>query len=71
MGKSALTRTNLMLDTGKLLRVRRTLRSRSNSEAVRRLIDEHLAAERGVQALKNLQKFGGLKDVFGRLSKRK
>src|SRR5213592_1041048 len=66
MSVPALTRTNLLLETGKVRRLRRALQSRSNSEAVRRVIDERLAAEAGLQALQNLRKLGGPEDVFGR-----
>jgi hypothetical protein len=66
MGRTALTRTNLLLETGKIRRLRRALRSRSNSEAVRRVIDERLAVEGGLRALRNLRTLGGLEDVFGR-----
>jgi hypothetical protein len=69
--KRVLTRTNLLVEMPKLRHVRKKLRSRSNSEAVRHLIDEHIAGERGVRALRDLQKFGGLKDVFSRAPKRK
>jgi len=64
MSGPALTRTNLLLETGKVRRLRRALQSRSNSEAVRRVIDERLAAEAGLQ--QNLRKLGGPEDVFGR-----
>jgi hypothetical protein len=66
MSKRALTRTNLLLETSKVSRLRRTLRSRSNSEAVRLVIDERLAAESASRALQELRKRGGLEDVFGR-----
>jgi len=66
MSGPALTRTNLLLETGKVRRLRRALQSRSNSEAVRRVIDERLAAEAGLQALQNLRKLGGTEDVIGR-----
>jgi hypothetical protein len=66
MSKVALTRTNLLLEVAKVRRLRKTLQSRSNSEAVRRLIDERLAVETGLQALQNLRRLGGLEDVFGR-----
>jgi hypothetical protein len=66
MGKVALTRTNLMLEVAEVRRQRRTLQSRNNSEAVRRLIDERLAVEAGLQALRNLRRLGGLNDVFRR-----
>jgi len=66
MTRTALTRTNLLLETGKVRRLRKALRSRSNSEAVRRVIEERLTVEAGLAALCNLQKLGGLLDVFGR-----
>ena len=66
MGRTALTRTNLLLETGKVRRLRKALQSRSNSEAVRRVIDERLAVEAGLQALQDLRKLGGPDDVFGR-----
>jgi hypothetical protein len=56
-----------MLEVTKVRRLRKTLQSRSNSEAVRRLIDERLAVEAGLQALQDLRKLGGLEDVFGRV----
>lgn len=71
MGKTALTRTNLLLEVGKVRRLRRALQSRSNSEAVRRAIDERLALEAGLRALRNLRKRGGVEDVFGRVPARR
>jgi hypothetical protein len=68
MSKVALTRTNLLLEVAKVRRLRRALQSRSNSEAVRRIIDERLATEAGLQALQDLRKLGGLEDVFGRIA---
>lgn len=64
--RTALTRTNLVLETGKIKKLRKALRSRSNSEAVRRAIDERLAAESGLEALRELRRLGGPEDVFGR-----
>ena len=66
MSRIPLTRTNLMLEVGKVRRLRKALRSRSNSEAVRRVIDERLAVETGLEALRSLRKLGGPEDVFGR-----
>ena len=66
MSRTALTRTNLLLETGKVRRLRKALQSRSNSEAVRRVIDERLAVEVGLQALQGLRKLGGPEDIFGR-----
>jgi len=66
MARAALTRTNLLLETGKIRQLRKALRSRSNSEAVRRAIDERLAVETGFLSLKKLRKSGGIEDVFGR-----
>jgi hypothetical protein len=71
MSRALLTRTNLLLETEKVRRLRKTLRSRSNSEAVRLVINERLAAEAGLGALRKLRKLGGLEDVFGRARKRK
>jgi hypothetical protein len=64
----ALTRTNLLLESGKVQQLRKTLHSRSNSEAVRRVIEERLAVEAGLGALRTLRELGGLEDVFGRPS---
>ncbi len=64
----ALTRTNLLLESAKVQQLRKILRSRSNSEAVRRVIDERLAVEKGLDALREL---GELKDVFGRAPAKK
>ena len=66
--KKAIRRTNLLLDLGKVRLLRKTLRLRSNSEAVRRTIDERLAVEAGLSALRDLRKLGGLDDIFGRPS---
>jgi hypothetical protein len=66
MSRTALTRTNLLLETGKIRRLRKALRSRSNSEAVRLVINERLAVEAGLQALRKLRKSGGIEDVFNR-----
>jgi hypothetical protein len=66
--KRTIRRTNLLLDLGKVRQLRKALRSRSNSEAVRWAIDERLAVEAGLNALRDLRKLGGLEDVFGRAS---
>jgi hypothetical protein len=71
MSRALLTRTNLLLETDKVRRLRKTLRSRSNSEAVRIVINERLAAEAGLEALRKLRTLGGLEDVFDRTRKRK
>jgi hypothetical protein len=71
MNRAALTRTNLLLEVGKVRRLRKALRSRSNSEAVRQVIDERLAAETGLEALRNLRRLGGPDDVFGRATAKK
>jgi len=68
MGKVAFSRTNLLLDASKVRQLRRALRSRSNSEAIRRAISERLAAEEGLRALRDLSRFGGLDDLFARAS---
>ncbi|HMD97188.1 MAG TPA: hypothetical protein VKM93_07665 [Terriglobia bacterium] len=68
--KVALTRTNLLLEARKIRRLRKALRSPSNSETVRRAIDERLAVETGLRALQDLQRLGGPEDVFGRAAPR-
>jgi hypothetical protein len=67
----ALTRTNLLLETGKVRRLRQVLHSRSNSEAVRQVIDERLSVQQGLDALRSLSELGGLDDVFGRAPAKK
>ena len=67
----ALTRTNLLLETGKVQQLRKTLHSRSNSEAVRRVIEERLAVEAGLGALRTLRELAGPEDVFGRAPAKK
>lgn len=70
MSRVQLTRTNLLLETEKLRRLRKVLRARSNSEAVRQAIDEQLAIKAGIRAVRKLRELGGLEDVFGRAPKR-
>ena len=69
MRRVALTRTNLLLETAKVRRLRKALGSPSNSEAVRRAINERLAVEAGLQALRELRRLGGPEDVFRRTAK--
>ena len=71
MTRAALTRTNLLLDVRKLRRLRKALQSPNNSEAVRRVIDERLTVEAGLQALQSLRKLGGSEDAFWRAPVRK
>lgn len=66
-----LTRTNVLLETGKIRKLRNILRSRSNSEAIRLAVDERIAVETGLQALRTLRRLGGPDDVFGRARRRK
>ena len=66
--RRTIRRTNLLLDLGKVRKLRKALRLRSNSEAVRFAIDERLAVEAGLNALRDLRKLGGLDDIFGRTS---
>jgi|SRR5215469_3946605 len=68
MSKAAITRTNLLLEVSKIRQLRKALKSRSNSEAVRITIDERLSVEAGLAALRTLRKLGGPEDVFGRAS---
>jgi hypothetical protein len=57
---------NLMLDAGKVRQLRKALRTRTNSEAVRLVIDERLAVETGLRARRSLRRRGGLEDPFER-----
>lgn len=66
-----LTRTNVLLETGKIRKLRKILRSRSNSEAIRLAVDERIAVETGLQALRTLKRLGGPDDVFRRATARK
>lgn len=71
MSRVPLTPTNLLLEAGKVRQLRKALHSRSNSEAVRLVIDERLAVEAGLQALRSLRKLGGPADVFHRATAKK
>lgn len=71
MGTTLLTHTNLLLEAEKVKQLRKALGSRSNSEAVRLVIDERLAVEAGLRALRSLHRLGGPRDVFGRAPARK
>jgi hypothetical protein len=62
---------NLQLEVGKVRRLRKLPRADSNSEAVRRVIDERLAVQSGLTALRRLRDVGGLEDVFGRVPKKR
>jgi hypothetical protein len=66
MSSRAVTRINLLLEADKIRQLRQALAAPSNSAAVRRAIEERLAVEGGLRALRTLQKSGGLQDVFGR-----
>ena len=67
----AVTRTNFLVDLAKVRELRRVLNLRSNAEAVRRVIDDRLAVETGLNALRRLRKLGGLEEVFGRIPAKK
>ncbi len=54
--KPALTGINLLLEVRKIRRLRKGLQSRSNADAVRRVIDERSAVETGLRALRRLAK---------------
>ncbi len=72
MRRTRVTRINLLLERDKLTVLRRTLRARSNSEAVRITIDERLAIKGIQDALRGLRTSGTLEDVFNRVpAKRK
>lgn len=65
MSGAKLTRMNLLLEAKKLRQLGNCLRSRSNSEAVRPAIDEHLGIRKDIRALRKLNERGGLPDVLG------
>jgi hypothetical protein len=67
--RRALTRTNPLFESGKVQRLRKALHSRSTSEAVRRVIEERLAVETGLGALRTLRELD--EDVFGRAQTKK
>ncbi len=67
MGATVLKRLNLVLEERKVNELRRRLRARSKSEAVRMAIDRELAAKDALAALRRLRKRGTLEDFFGRL----
>ena len=66
MSAVALKRKNFMVEESKVKRLRRTLRARSDSEAVRIAIDRELAADTGLAALRELSRRASLEDVFHR-----
>lgn len=66
MAGMLLKRTNLLLEMPKVRQLRRRLRARSNSEAVRMAIDRELATAGIQDALRGLRARGTLQDVFGR-----
>ena len=66
VARAVVKRQNLMVDEGKVRRLRRALGARSNSEAVRIAVDRELAATLGLNALQKLTERGTLEDVFNR-----
>ena len=64
MAGMPLKRTNLLLETTKLRKLRRRLGARSNSEAVRLAIDRQLALQEGLAALRQLSERRTIADVF-------
>lgn len=66
MEKVTLKRKNLMVEPDKVRRLRRQLRARSESEAVRIAIDRELATSMGLNALKRLRDLRAIDDVFNR-----
>ena len=71
MARTALKRKNFMVEPGKVRTLRRQLRARSDSEAVRMAIDSELAAMMGLNALQKLQKLGAIEDVFNRAPRKR
>jgi hypothetical protein len=66
MCAATLNRTNLLPEEKKVKQLRRQLRARSNSEAVRIAIDGELAITGIQEALPGLRSRGTLEDVFNR-----
>jgi hypothetical protein len=66
MAKAVLTRTNLLLESGKVRRLRKLLQSASHSEAVRQAIHDRLEVEEGLHALQNLRRLGGVENLSRR-----
>jgi hypothetical protein len=71
MGKKELTRTNLPIEPGRICRLRNALSPECNSEAMRHAIDERLAAETGLAALRELRRLGGLENAFHRARRKR
>ena len=67
MAHAVLHRMNFMVERAKINRLRRRLGARSNSEALRIIIDRELAIDGIQEALENLRARGTLQDVFGRV----
>ncbi len=67
MARRQLKRTNILLEINKVNQLRRRMRARSNSEAVRVAVEWALAAKEALTALRRLRARGTLEDVFGRL----
>jgi hypothetical protein len=63
---TALTRKNLVVDDTKLKKLARR-RGKSESATVRELVDFALLADEVEEIFLELQKLGGIDDVFGRL----
>ena len=66
MRGTVLKRHNLIVEIDKVHRLRRQLKARSNSEAVRMAIDRELATSMGLNALKRLRDLRAIEDVFNR-----
>jgi hypothetical protein len=71
VGRTVFERVNLIVERGKMNRLRRELRARSNSEAVRMAIDRELAITGIQDALRGLRERGTLEDVFRRAPSRR
>ena len=70
MAKMELKRTKPSLKAAKVRRRPKANQFRDSSESLRRISNERLATEAGLRALRDLQKLGGLEDVFGRTGPR-
>jgi hypothetical protein len=60
------TRINLLLDADQIRRLRQILGAPSNSAAVRKAIEERLAVEDGLEAMRDLRKSGAFNKLPSR-----
>lgn len=69
--QKTLKRRDLMLNPEDVVTLQRLLRTTSQSEAVRRAIQDRIFVEEVLQAHRGIQAAGGLADVYGRTHRHK